>query len=201
MPTDLTGYRFQDTSEDAYEAADQAVVYSVEFYPSIEDYVHVAKIQNEKHAALTSWSKFTFQAFFVVNTILPPVVLAIFQYPIAAFIWFLLDVILAAVFLPAIVKADYRRFYRSVYGEEFENQLVKVELTHDGIFCRHLYDFSFHDWKSVTGIEETDEAIFVNLKTSSLPVRKSGFPYIERQNEFTAFARSRQAEARNELTQ
>lgn len=201
MSTDLTGYRFQDTSEDAYEAVDQEVVYSVEFYPSIEDYVDAGKIHNEKHAALTSWTKFTLQAFFVINTILPPAILFIFEYPVAALMWFGLDIILLLVFLPEILKFDYRRFYRSVYGEEFENQLVKVELTREGIFCRHLGDFSFHGWKSVTSLGETDEAIFVNFKTSSLPVRKSGFPYIERQNEFTAFARSRLVEARNQLTQ
>lgn len=201
MATDLTGYRFQDTSDDAYEAADQTVIYSVEFHPSIEDYVHVGKIQNEKHAALTSWTKFTLQAFFIINTILPPVVLAIFEYPIAAFVWFVLDVILAVVFLPAIVKFDYRRFYRSVYGDDFEDELIRVELTSEGIYCRHLHDYSFHAWRSVESIVETDETVFFNFKISSLPVNKSGFPYIEMQNEFTAFARSRHDESRRQLNQ
>jgi hypothetical protein len=54
----------------------------------------------------------------------------------------------------------------------------------------------------VTGIEETVDSIFVHLRGASIPVRKSGFPYIELQKNFVEFAQARyQNSNRPELTQ
>jgi YcxB-like protein len=197
MTSEPTGYRFIDPVEENLEFGNQTVVHSVEFYPSIDDYVYIARQVNRSNA-FSSWTKFTLQAFFVVNAIGLPAVLLYFGYLFPSIAIFTLNIFFASFFLPAITKFDYRRFFRSIYGN-LENELVRVELTNEGVFCRHLSDVSFHSWRSITAIEETEESIFFHLRGTAIIARKSGFPYEDQKKQFLEFGRNHQRGARESL--
>lgn len=195
MATEVTGYRFQDGSDEALVEQSE-IVHSVEFHPSIEDYAAVLQKRSTEHATFTPWSKFCLQAFFMVNALGLPAALLFFNHPLIAVGSLALNLLFALFFLPAVFRSDYRRYLRSVYGPDFENELVIVELTHYGIRTHHRGDSSFFSWKNVRGIDETGEAIMIHLQASSLPIRKSGFPYVEQERSFVEFARARQNENR-----
>lgn len=197
MATELTGYRFQD-GFDEQPITQSSIVHSVEFHPSLDDYVAVMHKRSQEHATLPVLAKFCLQAFLGVNAIGLPAILLFFNYPLLAIASIALNLAFAIFFLPAVFKSDYRRYFRSVYGPDFDNELIAVELTDDGVWCRHRGDASFFSWRSVRAIEENSDAILIHFQASSLPVRKSGFPYVEQERSFIEFARARQTENRNQ---
>ena len=202
MTSEHTGYRFQDAQEDVTSDASDLALHAVEFYPSIDDYVAVAEFQNKKHNALTSVSKLALQGFLFVNWLALPAVLFFFGYAMASLFFLALNLVFALLFLPAMMRFDYRRYYRQVYGENFENELIRVELSQTGISIRHLNSLAFYGWDNVTGVEERSESIFIHLRASTLPIRKSGFAYVEMEQNFLAFLREHDPSAnRNQLSQ
>ena len=190
MTTESTGYRFQDTDEES-GSLEQAAMYSVEFHPSLDDYAAVVQQRAKTNGSLTPVGKLSVQIFFVANAIGLPAVLLIYQHPLLAIASLALNLFLTLFFFPAVFRYDYRRYFQLVYGPNFENELIRVDLTRDGIHISHLDDTSFHSWKSVKGVDETDDSIFVHLRSSSIPIRKSGFQYKELETRFVEFARER----------
>jgi len=189
MGTEPTGYRFLDSHVEAFADGAPEVIYSVEFNPSIEDYVYVTSLRTKSRVKITQWTKFTLQAFYLINSIGLPAVLFFFGHPILAIAFFALNILFATFFLPATLKTDYRRYYRSIFGDDFEKETVKIELTPDGVYCRQQDDASYHDWKSVLSVEETTQSIYLHLRGSSIIVRKSGFLFDDQKNQFLAFVR------------
>lgn len=196
MAIQSSGYRFQDAEEDSPAQSDSDVMHSVEFYPSLDDYITVAIERGKKHNAYTSWAKIALQSFLIVNAIGLPVVLLIYGHPLLTIATLVLNIFLASFFLPKIVRFDYRRFFRSLYGEDFEDELIRVDLTHRGIVAHLRGDFGFYAWKNVTGIEDNGDAILIHFPTVSLPIRKSGFAYQEAQQLFLDYVRTRVKETR-----
>jgi len=101
----------------------------------------------------------------------------------------MLNLAIAGLFIPAILKSDYRRFFTTLYGN-FENEIVRVELNGRGLGISHQGDSSFHLWRNIKRIEETPESIFFYFTNGrGIGVRKSGFAYDQQKNEFLGFAR------------
>jgi hypothetical protein len=190
MGSESTGYRFQDAGDEDDLGLAPAGSYSVEFHPSIDDHVYVVQDRNKRHVSFPPLAKLSLQAFYIVNALGLPIVLLIYRHPLLAIASLALNMAFALFFLPATLRFDYRRTFRSIYGDGFENELIRVDLTEDGIHTRHLDDTSFHSWKSVTGISETEDSIFVYLRGAAIPIRKSGFSYVETERHFVVFARS-----------
>jgi hypothetical protein len=195
MTVESTGYRFLETEPEVPSDETSEFACSVEFNPSLDDYVYATSRLNKSRSTFTPWTKFTLQAFYLINAIGLPAALLFFGYSILAIGVFALNIFLATFFLPASVKFDYRRYYRSVYGDNFEREIVQVELTHEGVHSRHGGNASFHLWKSICSIEETSESIYLYLRGSAVIVRKSGFPFDEQKKRFLSFAMARLKES------
>jgi hypothetical protein len=183
-------YRFIDDGEDEVLEAGTSKVLTVEFYPSIEDFVHISHT-NAKKYTLPSLTKVGLQAFFVLNCVGLPALLIYADLFGAAFAVFAINIALAVFLLPNLVKTDYRRYYRAFFGN-LENEVVRVELHATGIACKHLADSSFYAWKNFTYVEETKDSIILYMTGGrGLAVRKSGFAYDDERAEFLTFARER----------
>jgi hypothetical protein len=187
---ELIQYRFiDDASPEEAPKADPRVV-AVEYFASVEDAAIIAE-KISRQLNVRSRAQVAFQIFFVGNTVFAPALLIYSDlFPLAISL-FLFNFLFAAIILPDIVKNDYRRFFRTT-DPKLENEVVRVELRSDGVQTQRRGDFSFHEWSSVVGIEETKDAIFLYLLGArGIPVRKSGFAYESQKDEFLAFARSR----------
>lgn len=160
----------------------------VSFYPSTDDFAHIAE-QINKPAKLAATSQYALIAFLVLNLMGLPLTLWYFEYVLSGMAVFLLSVIFAMLFLPALIKADYRKYYRAMFAS-MENDVVEVELTGDGIWCRHSGDFSFHGWTNIKRIEESRQSIYFFFEHSGLAVNKTGFAYDGEKDRFLTFAKS-----------
>jgi hypothetical protein len=179
--------RFTDNGVEEIRPTDTSP-HIVEFYPAIEDYVYLAEI-NAKRYPLPSIGKLFLQAFIFLNAFGLPVVLFYFDYVLTALIVFGLNVSLSVVFIPALFRTDYRRYYRIV-SPDLENEVIRVELHPDGLLSQRGADNSFHTWKSVKSVEETKDAIFFVLTGGhGLAVRKTGFAYDADKRAFVTFAK------------
>jgi hypothetical protein len=183
-----SAYRFLDSNDGQANGREMSGSVSVEFYPDIDDFVHIAEV-NRKTYKLPFRAQYALQAFIVVNAIGLPATLWLFNLFIAGVVIFAFNMAMALLFIPATLRTDYRRFFQSLYGN-IENEIVRVELNKEGILCSHLGDTSFHRWKNVKRIEETKDSIFFFLINSrAVAVRKSGFAYDGEKNRFLGFAR------------
>jgi hypothetical protein len=181
-------YRFVDPAYDQEGAAITGSSYSVEFYPSIDDLVHITQATRKTYK-LPFVSQYALQTFLFINMIGFPATLWFFGWFLAGLLVLALNLGIAGLFIPAIVKADYRRFFTTLYGN-FENEIVRVEISERGLGSSHLGDSSFHLWKNVKRIEESSDSIFFYLANGrGIAVRKSGFAYDLQKNEFLGFAR------------
>jgi hypothetical protein len=192
MDAESSGYRFLDPPTERTGLTQGPVLHSVEFHPAIDDYVYIVQSRAKESASRTSLGKFSLQTFFLVNSVGLPAALLIFGHPVLALELLAINLSLLLLFLPSVFRYDYRRYFRNAYGPDFENELIRVELTEDGIVVRHLDDVGFYSWSGVKSIGETTESLFIHLRSSTIPIRKSGFPYREAQQAFVNFARSRQ---------
>ena len=183
-------YRFIDPAYDQEGIAITGSSYSVEFYPSIDDLVHITQATRKAYK-LPFVSQYALQIFLFINMIGCPTILWFFGWFLAGLLVLALNLGIAGLFIPAIAKADYRRFFTTLYGN-FENEIVRVELSERGFGSSHLGDSSFHLWKNVKRVEETSDSIFFYLANGrGIAVRKSGFAYDQQKNEFLAFARQK----------
>jgi len=183
-----SAYRFVDPVYDQEVAAITGSSYSVEFYPSIDDLVHITQATRKSYK-LPFVSQYALQIFLFINMIGFPATLWFFGWFLAGLLVLALNLGIAGLFIPTILKADYRRFFATLYGN-FENEIVRVEVSERGLGSTHLGDSSFHLWKNVKRIEETQESIFFYFANGrGIAVRKSGFAYDKQKNEFLGFAR------------
>jgi hypothetical protein len=160
----------------------------VSFYPSTDDYAHIAE-QINKSAKFPKTSQYALFAFLSLNLMGLPLTLWYFDLVFAGMAVFLASLIFAFLFLPALLKADYRNYYRSMFTS-MENEVAEVELTDEGIWCRHSGDHSFHNWKNIKRIEESKQAIFFFFENNGLAVNKTGFGYDAEKDRFLTFAKS-----------
>lgn len=160
---------------------------TVSFYPSTDDYAHIAE-QVNKSGKLPVRSQYALIAFLVLNLMGLPLTLWYFELFIFGMAVFLLSLIFAMLFLPALIKVDYRNYYRSMFAS-MENEVAEVELTGDGIWCRHSGDFSFHSWKNIKRIEESRESIYFFCEHNGMAVNKTGFAFDAEKDRFLTFAK------------
>ena len=160
----------------------------VEFYPSINDLVHITRT-NQKAYKLTSYGKSALLGFLLLNAAGMPAVLFYFDRLAAAFLVCALNIVFSIFALPKILTTDYRRFFKTLHVD-FENEVARVELNDEGVICRARGNMSFHAWRNVKRIEESAEAIYFFLAGSGFAVRKNGFAYDQQKDEFLNFARS-----------
>ena len=159
----------------------------VTYYPTTDDLAHISEKINKSYH-LQSRAKYALQGFLAINLLGLPVVLWLVDAVLVGIAVFIINVVFALIFLPAIVSSDYRRYYRSMFSK-VEDDLCEVELTDEGILCRHGGDFSFHSWKNVRELEETKTSIYFFFEHNGIGVAKTGFAFDEQKDLFLAFSK------------
>jgi len=182
-------YRFMDDETDAV-VKDEDTVLVVEFYPSIEDLVAITQTQANTFP-LPSLIKWGFQGFVTFNMVAVPGFLIYSDLFLAAVLIFAINLAIAVFVLPYLLKTDYRRFYE-FHFENFEQEVVRVELHNNGVACHHLSDSSFYSWQNFTHIVDNKESIHLYMTGGrGMAVRKSGFANDHELQEFLAFSSNR----------
>lgn len=159
----------------------------VSFYPSTDDYAYIAQKVNSTYK-FPSRAQYALQAFLLLNMIGLPAVLWYFDQLLAGLAAFVISSLFAILFLPAILRLDYRHYFSSLFGD-IENELAEVELTDEGIWCRHSESSSFNSWKKIKRLEEHKQSIFFFFDHNGIAVAKSGFAYDDEKNRFLTFAK------------
>jgi hypothetical protein len=172
---------------------------SVEFYPSIEDQIHVARTLNSSVHANGS-TVYLYKLFLVLNSIVFPAFLFFKDYIMVGLIVFATNVILVAFIVPRASAAYYRKYYSSLYGDR-ESKIARVDLTPKGISYTADEADSFWPWHRIKKIEETEESIYFYFDGSGFGVRKAGFAYLEEKNAFVELARRLQTSSIRQLSQ
>ena len=160
----------------------------VSFYPAVDQYADIAYKINETHKFPTR-AQHALTAFIALNMIGLPLTLWYFDYFLTGAAIFLLNIAFAIIFLPGILQADYRSYFRSAFGS-IEDDMVEVELTNDGLWCRRSDDFSFVSWTSVKRIEESKQSINFYFEHTGVAVNKAGFAYDAEKDRFLSFAKN-----------
>ena len=161
----------------------------VTFYPSVDDIAYAAQKVNKSYK-FPAHAQYAMLAFLALNMLGLPFALWYFGQPFIALGVLVLSAIFAGVFVPALITADYQHYFNAMYGN-LEDELCEVELTSEGVTCRHQSDQAFYAWNSVKEIEETKTAIHFVMRNSALTVTKSGFSYDEEKNRFLEYAKAR----------
>lgn len=162
------------------------ITFSVEFYPSVDDQVHVALRIGGSVNTDTIATK-AYQLFLIINVIAFPAFLLLQQYVFWAASVFVLN--LAAIFLliPRVNSDSHKKYYSQLYGNR-ENVPARVDLTNEGILYTADGGYSFWPWNRIDSIEETNESIYFYFDGNGFAVRKSGFAYDEQKKLFLDFA-------------
>ena len=184
--TDLTETR-EELSPPAESPRELAAPIKVSFYPNTDDLAHISEKINRSYK-IPSRANQALQAFLVFNLVGMPAVLWFFDALLVGFLVFTINVVVALAFLPALRRLDYRQYFRAMFGN-IENEVVEVELTDEGVWCRRSDDHSFHAWKSIKLLEETKEAIYFFFDHNGIAVAKTGFAYDEEKDLFLARAK------------
>lgn len=186
-----SSYRFIDDGREPENSPDtDSPPLSVEFYPSVEDYVWLAEV-NANRYPMPAAGRYALMAFVLLNAFGLPVVLFYLGYLLPALIVFGLNLALSIYVIPALFRVDHRRYFFQM-TPDLEECLIRVELYENGVSTRFEEDSSFHSWKSITSVEVSQDAIFFMLRGGqAIIVRKSGFPYEQDLNRFVAFAHER----------
>jgi hypothetical protein len=181
------GYRFMAAADPEPDAV-SGQSFSVEFYPAIEDFVKLSA-QINKSYKLPSMAKYALQTLVAINLIGWPATLWLFGSFVPGLIVFAFNLLLTGIFLPATIRMDYRRYYRTLYPN-IENEVVSVEINDEGIWNRHLENAAFYPWKNIRRIEEHNDSIYFFLRSTGFAVRKSGFAYEEQMRSFVQYAKA-----------
>ena len=169
-------------------------VIEVAFYPSLDDYVHIAaKIAGS--VPTNTLTGYAYYLFLFLNTVLFPVFLWISDYLLAGLIVFVLNLGALMLIIPRVNSAGFRKYYEHVFGDR-EKHVATVTLTDAGLVYVADGAESFLPWKRIETIEETEESIYFYFDGNGFAVRKSGFPYEEDADKFVTFAKHRLLESR-----
>ena len=156
--------------------------YSVEFYPSTDDYVHIA-LKTNRSVPSSGPLKVAYQAFLIMNAVGFPAFLWFNDFILAGLLLAGLNVLAIAWLIPAFTAASLRRYYEHNVGSR-ESKIARVEITREGISYWADEAEASWPWRRITSIEETDETIFFYFAGNGIAVRKSGFAYHEDQVDF-----------------
>lgn len=177
----------QQQVPEVLEPRELAASLKVSFYPSTDDYAYIAQRVNSAYK-FPARAQYALNAFLLLNMIGLPAVLWYFDQLLAGLAAFIISSLFAIVFLPAILRLDYRQYFSSLFGD-IENELAEVELTDEGIWCRHSESSSFNSWKKIKRLEEHKQSIFFFFDHNGIAVAKSGFAYDDEKNRFLTFAK------------
>ena len=171
---------------------------SVEFYPSLDDFVHISLRIGEKanHSALSTRA---YQFFLVTNAIGFPAFLMFREHFIVGLLVFALNLVLLIFIIPRVNSDSATKYYRNLIGDR-ENRIARVDLSDGGIRYSSDEGYSFWPWTKISSIEETETSIYFYFDGNGVGIQKSGFPYMDEQVSFIDFARS-QVSTRPELRQ
>ncbi len=164
-----------------------AVSIKVSFYPSTDDYAYIAQKVNSAYK-LPSRAQYALQAFLLINMLGLPAVLWYFDQLLVGLAVLIVSLILSIAFLPALLRSDYRHYFSSAFGS-IEKEVAEVELTDDGVWCRHSDSSSFHPWKKINRLEETKQSIYFFFDHNGMAVAKTGFAFDDEKNRFLTFAK------------
>ena len=156
--------------------------YYVEFYPSTDDYIHIA-LKTSQSVPTPAPLKLAYQAFLIINAVGFPVFLWLNEFFVAGFILLAMNLVAVSWLIPWFMSGGLRKYYEHTVGPR-ENKIARVEITREGINYWADDAEAFWPWRRITSIEETDEAIFFFFPGNGVAVRKSGFAYHEEQVDF-----------------
>jgi len=169
--------------------------YSVEFYPSADDYAYIASTIS-KSVPVPPLIKYSYQLFLIVNAVFFPAFLWLNEFLIAGILVAALNVIALSRILPWVSSTGLRKFYDHVFRNR-ESEVARVEITSEGIHYSANGAETFWPWQRINAIEESDESIYFFFDGNGIAVRKSGFAYRDQQMEFLGFARQALEEHRS----
>ena len=161
---------------------------SVEFYPSVEDQVHVAL--RFAQSSVADRGVRVYQAFLFVNAVAFPAFLLMQGYVIWAVAIFLINLIALLFVLPRADRDSYKKYYETQFGNR-ENVPARVELTNDGVSYAADGGYCFWPWERIVSVEETAESIYFYQDGNGFGVRKSGFAYRDEERSFFEIAKAR----------
>ena len=161
-------------------------IYEVEFYPSLDDFIHVAARTN-KTAGSSKILTYTTYAFLIVNMILFPAYLWMNDYFFVGLCIFALNMITFVVVLPKLSSASNKVAFSKMYGFR-EKELAFVRLNDSGLEYSSDEASTFFPWRRMTGFEETEDSLFIYVQAGGFGIRKSGFAYREEMERFKDFA-------------
>lgn len=167
----------------------------VEFYPSVEDYVHIAS-RVTASAGSPPTIQYLYQGFLFINAVGFPAFLWFSDYYLTGIFVMVLNIAALSWLIPWFTRDGYRDYYERVIGPR-EKEIARVTLNAEGIRYASDNGESFLPWQRITAIEETDDAIFFFFAGNGFAVRKSGFAYRGEQEKFTRFARANLDSAHN----
>ncbi len=169
------------------DSGELASSYKVSFYPSTDDYAYIAqKVSSAQE--FPKLGQYGLQAFLAVNMFALPLVLWYFDQFLVGLIVFALELLFSIAILPSLMTSDFKQHYRTIYSG-VEKDLLEVELTDEGLWCRHPATKVFVEWSEVKRIEETKSSIYFFFDHNGMVVAKSGFAYDDEKNRFLSFAK------------
>jgi hypothetical protein len=161
---------------------------SVEFYPSVEDQVHIALRFAQSSAG--DRSMWAYHAFLTINAVAFPAFLLLQEYIVWAAAVFLINLTALLFVFPQSNRDSYSKYYETLFGNR-ENVPARVELTNGGVMYTADGGYSFWPWERILSVEETDESIFFYIDGNGFGVRKSGFAYRDDERSFFEIATAR----------
>lgn len=161
-------------------------VHSVEFYPSLDDFIHVSARLTDSIPS-TPFTTYAYYAFLFINTIAFPAFLWLDSNFVLGLGVFVANVALVLALLPRVNKDALRQYYATLFGSR-EDEIARVELSPEGLFYYSNGCYSFWSWERINSIEETDNSIFFFSEGNGFAVRKSGFVYEDDRQLFSSFA-------------
>ncbi|MGD9588062.1 MAG: hypothetical protein AB7Q37_06765 [Pyrinomonadaceae bacterium] len=163
----------------------------VEYYPSVEDCVHVAERVNSAAAVPTATLVYIYYGFLALNLLGVPMLLWFADLFFTGLIVFGFN--LASIFflLPNVNKSQYRKYFERLHGD-CENYLAKVELDDRGVLYSSRGNELFFPWANIIEVEDSENSIHLHYEHNAISVQKTGFAYKQLEQEFISFARSHQ---------
>lgn len=167
----------------------ESAEHSVEFYPAVEDHVHIAQriggsIKQKRSALWAYWG------FLLVNVIAFPAFLLFEQYIWAAAFIFVLNAALVLLIMPRVEGDSLTEYYSQVFGNRVRVP-ARVDLTDEGIHYSADGAECYWPWGRISGVEETESSIYFYFDGNGFAVRKSGFAYHDDARSFFEYAESR----------
>ena len=161
------------------------------FRPSYDEHVaHLTVRQRQESSEVSqmaSWVLFAFNLGFV-----PALLVFRDLYLMAAGV-FVVNAVIVIFLLSWQQKKNLRSYYERVWPE-LENHDCEIELSENGVLCRHAGNHTFFPWKNIKKIIQDDSMITFDAGHTALLVSKRGFDDKESSDAFLAEAK-RLAEA------